>query len=188
MLKKVFQRLSPGQLAAPPKSASAPPAPSPRAAAPKPEGKTDNPVKPAAETRKLKVLFLCIGNSCRSPMALGLARRYGGDVMLAESAGIYPIDRVDPKSILTMEERNIDIKDAFPKGLDAVDAQSFDLIVNMSGERLPGGNIYVEEWNVPDPISKGGEEFRKTADLLEQMVMRLILQLRMRRHPALQKS
>lgn len=133
---------------------------------------------------KVGVVFLCYGNSCRSPMAEGLARHYGSDVLRAFSAGLSPIHRVDPFSIKAMQDRNIDITDAFPKGLNEVDRTSYDLIVNMSGEKLPASAVLVEEWDIPDPISRGEEEFRKTADLLEQKVMRLILQLRLKQHPA----
>lgn len=134
---------------------------------------------------KLRVLFLCIGNSCRSPMAEGLARHYGSDVMEVASAGVYPIHRVDPFSIKAMADRNIDISNAYPKGAQEVNPQSFDLIVNMSGQKLPSITVPVEEWKVPDPIGQGEEQFRKAADLLEQLVMRLILQVRLKQHPAL---
>jgi arsenate reductase len=181
MLKKVFQRLTSSQVAAVPEPPPARPEPV-FAKVPAPAAGNKAAATPA---RKIKVLFLCIGNSCRSPMALGLAQHYGSDVMWAESAGVYPINRVDPFSIRAMQDRNIDISEHFPKGLDEVDANSFDLIVNMSGQKLPGAQMYVEDWNVPDPITKSGDDFKRTADLLEQMVMRLILQLRLKQHPAL---
>jgi protein-tyrosine-phosphatase len=111
-------------------------------------------------------------------MAEGLANKYGSDVLSAESAGLFPIHRVDPNGIKVLKDRNIDISGAFPKGLNDVDPQRFDLIVNMSGQRLPFLKGTIEDWNVPDPIGQNEESFRQTADLLEQMVMRLILQVR----------
>src|SRR5271156_244497 len=45
-------------------------------------------VSPAPE--KKRVLFVCIGNSCRSQMAEAFARAYGSDVMVAQSAGLSP--------------------------------------------------------------------------------------------------
>lgn len=118
-------------------------------------------------------------------MAEGLARHYGSDVFRVASAGLNPIHRVDPFSIKVMQDRNIDITDAFPKALGEVDPVNYSLIVNMSGQKLPASTTFVEDWNIPDPISRGEEEFRKTADLLEQKVMRLILQFRLKQHPAL---
>lgn len=143
--------------------------------------------RPLAGGPPVRVLFLCIGNSCRSPMAEGLAAKYGSDVMRAESAGLSPIHRVDPLSIKVMQERNIDISNAFPKGPDVVDAHSFDLIVNMSGSRMPSLRVPIEEWSIPDPIGQDEDAFRKTADLLEQQVMRLVLQLRLNQHPILRR-
>ena len=142
----------------------------------------------AANAPKVRVLFLCIGNSCRSPMAEGLATKYGSDVMTVESAGLSPIHRVDPLGIKVMQERNIDISNAFPKGPDEVNAQSFDLIVNMSGQRLPALRVPMEEWNIPDPIGQDEEAFRKAADLLEQHVMRLVLQIRLNQHTVVRST
>jgi len=52
-----------------------------------------------------KVLFLCIGNSCRSQMAEGFARTYGSDVIEALSAGLAPAISVSPATIETMKEK-----------------------------------------------------------------------------------
>ncbi len=121
-------------------------------------------------------------------MAEGLARKYGSDVMTAGSAGLFPIHRVDPLSLKVMRDRNIDISDVFPKGLDSVDPQSYDLIVNMSGQNIPSLVIPIEEWKIPDPVGQKEEAFRIAAELLEQQVMRLILQLRMKRHPLVSQA
>ncbi len=113
-------------------------------------------------------------------MAEGLGRKYGSDVMEVQSAGLAPFVRVDPFSIKVLADRNIDISDAFPKGADEVNPLSFDLIVNMSGQKIPSLAVPVEDWKVPDPVGQDVEAFRQTADLLEQMVMRLVLQLRLK--------
>lgn len=174
MLKKVFQRIGPEKTSV----ASIQPEQARRA----PQIRV---APPQSAGDKLRVLFLCYGNSCRSPIAEGLALRYGSDVLWAASAGLMPIHRVDPLGIRVMAERNIDISQAFPKGLDDVDVPAFDLIINMSGQKMPSMIKPIEDWNVPDPIAKGEDEFRKTADLLEQLVMRLILQVRLKQHPAM---
>ena len=68
-----------------------------------------------------RVLFLCIGNSCRSPMAEGFAKCYGSDVMQAESAGLAPAGIVQPLTKKVMEEKNINIyaTPALEKGLES---------------------------------------------------------------------
>lgn len=178
--KKWFGRVTPENIAAPP------------AATPPPAVAVPPQVRPQAMPRpvssvpenKLRVLFLCIGNSCRSPMAEGLARKYGSDVMDAVSAGLMPIHQVDPFGVKVMQDRNIDISDIYPKAATDFDIPSFDLIVNMSGQKLPALTVQIEEWNVPDPIGQDEEAFRRTADLLEHMVMRLILQIRLKQHAA----
>jgi arsenate reductase len=131
-----------------------------------------------------RVLFICIGNSCRSPMAEGFARKYGSDVMHAESAGIRSAATVDPLTIKVMGEKNIDLSGSYPKGADEVQPETFDLIVNMSGFKLPQISVPVEEWKVRDPVGQSGEVFRETANTIEQLVMRLILELRTGKRPA----
>ena len=69
---------------------------------------------PAAKKR---VLFVCIGNACRSQMAEGFARTYGDDVLIAASAGVAPAVKIPSDTIRAMEEKNIDIRDQFPKAL-----------------------------------------------------------------------
>jgi arsenate reductase (thioredoxin) len=127
---------------------------------------------------KKRVLFVCIGNSCRSQMAEAFARRYGSDVLEAESAGVYPATIVAPLTSQVLRERNIGIEGHFPKDLSVVLLEPFDLVVNMSGLPLeiPGADRI--EWIVPDPIGQPEEVFRSVADQIESLVMRLILDLR----------
>ena len=128
---------------------------------------------------KRRVLFLCLGNSCRSQMAEGFARAYGADVIAAQSAGLTPAIDVAPLTLQVMREKNIDLGDAFPKGLDAVIGNGTDLIVNMSGHKLPAKSAApVEDWEVRDPIGESEEVYRDVRDEIEQRVMRLILELR----------
>jgi protein-tyrosine-phosphatase len=124
-----------------------------------------------------RVLFVCLGNSCRSQMAEGFARRYGSDVMDPASAGLSPARTISPLTRLVMREKNIELETHFPKGLDALGGE-FDLIVNMSGYKLPAMTAPVNEWNVEDPIGEGEEIFREVRDQIEHQVMHLILALR----------
>ncbi|MDQ6758911.1 MAG: arsenate reductase ArsC [Acidobacteriota bacterium] len=127
---------------------------------------------------KTRVLFLCIGNSCRSPMAEGFANKYGSDVLSAQSAGLGPAMTVDVLTNKVMAEKNIDLSESFPKGLNDVDPGQFDLVINMSGRKLPATKIAVEDWKVHDPVGQSEEVFREVANVIEQRVMRLILELR----------
>jgi len=133
-------------------------------------------VSPPAKTR---VLFVCIGNSCRSQMAEGFARTYGQDVMVAASAGLAPAPGVSQDTVHVMDEKNIDLRDQFPKSFYATDLAEFDLIVNMSGFELPAGlTTPARHWDVPDPIGEEYETHCEVRDLIERLVMGLILELR----------
>ena len=129
--------------------------------------------------RKDRVLFVCIGNACRSQMAEGFARRYGSDVLEAASAGLAHASLIPVETLQVMEEKNIPLDGQFPKGLDDVEFGSFDMVVNMSGIPLPPYlTMAVREWEVPDPVSKRIEYHRKVRDVIENLVMKLVLDLR----------
>jgi arsenate reductase (thioredoxin) len=128
---------------------------------------------------KKSVLFLCIGNSCRSQMAEGFGRRYGSDVMECASAGLAPASIVQTMTRKVMEAKNINIDDQFPKNLEQVPLSRFDLVVNMSGRQLPTRlPIPVREWKVEDPIGQSEEVYLEVRDQIENLVMQLILELR----------
>lgn len=132
----------------------------------------------AAARAKKRVLFVCIGNSCRSQMAEGFARAYGSDVMEVQSAGLSPATMIAPLTRQVLGEKNVRIEDHFPKGLETVSRQPFDLIVNMSGAKLSIPGARVLDWTVQDPIGQREEVYRSVAAQIEGMVMRLILELR----------
>jgi arsenate reductase len=112
-------------------------------------------------------------------MAEGFARRYGSDIMQVASAGLAPAPIVQPLTKKVMEAKNINIDDQFPKDLHELELAGFDLIVNMSGNKLPSYlQIQIEDWSVEDPIGKSEETYVAVRDLLENQVMRLILESR----------
>ena len=128
---------------------------------------------------KKRVLFLCIGNACRSQMAEGFARAYGSDVIDPCSAGLGPAPAVPEQTIQTMQEKNIDLSAAYPKGVDGVERDGIDLIVNLTGNRLPSAiRTPVEDWDVRDPIGESEKVYRQVRDDIEGRVMRLILAFR----------
>lgn len=130
-------------------------------------------------TPKKRVLFVCIGNSCRSQMAEGFARAYGDDVLVAASAGVAPAISVAPDSIRAMEEKNIDIRDHFPKSLRHLGRAEFDIVINMSGMFLPETLAdRTVDWEVADPVFMDYSEHCEVRDDIEQRVMKLVLELR----------
>lgn len=133
---------------------------------------------------RTRVLFVCIGNSCRSQMAEGFARAYGSDVLEPCSAGLYPATLLSPLTQKVMLEKNIDVSGHFPKTLAEIGPGRVDLVVNMSGQKLPAPpGATVEDWKVPDPIGMSEDVFRTVANDIEQRVVRLVLSLRAKQQP-----
>jgi arsenate reductase (thioredoxin) len=128
---------------------------------------------------KTRVLFVCIGNSCRSQMAEGFARTYGSDVIIPASAGLAPAIMVAPDTVRAMDEKNINLRDQFPKSLKQLGRAQFDLLINMSGFDVPGeADTAVRVWDVVDPVAEDYETHCQIRDDIETRVMDLILELR----------
>ena len=83
-------------------------------------------------TSKLKVLFLCTGNSCRSQMAEGLAHALKSDVIEAYSAGIET-HGMNPNAINVMAEAGVDITGQHSKKADELINVPFDVVVTVCG-------------------------------------------------------
>src|SRR5664279_4978639 len=83
-----------------------------------------------AAVRKLKVLFLCTGNSCRSQMAEGWARALKGDVIEAYSAGIET-HGLNPNAVKVMAEAGVDISRHRSKHVDELKDVQFDYVVTV---------------------------------------------------------
>ena len=81
---------------------------------------------------KLKVLFLCTGNSCRSQMAEGWARQLKGDVIEAYSAGIEK-HGMNPHAVKVMAEAGVDISKQYSKTPADIGAAQFDYVVTVCG-------------------------------------------------------
>lgn len=83
-------------------------------------------------TKKLKILFLCTGNSCRSQMAEGWARALKGDGLEAYSAGIET-HGLNPNAVRVMAEAGVDISTHRSKRVDELAAVPFDVVVTVCG-------------------------------------------------------
>jgi arsenate reductase (thioredoxin) len=128
-----------------------------------------------------RVLFVCIGNACRSPMAEGFANQYGSDVLRATSAGLAPLQKIPSETVAAMGEIDVDVSQHVPRRYDPFEAADCDLVINMAGFKLPEpAGKEVVEWQVKDPFGASPEAYRAVRDDLEHRVMRLILDLRRR--------
>jgi arsenate reductase len=79
---------------------------------------------------KLKILFLCTGNSCRSQMAEGWARRLHPDTIEPWSAGTNP-KGLDPYAVRVMAEAGVDISRQRSKHLNELKELSFDYVITV---------------------------------------------------------
>jgi arsenate reductase (thioredoxin) len=88
---------------------------------------------------KIRVLFLCTGNSCRSQMAEGWARRLRGDRIEAHSAGVET-HGLNPRAVRVMAEAGVDISGHRSKDLTGLQGLDFDWVVTVcanADERCP---------------------------------------------------
>ena len=79
---------------------------------------------------RLKILFLCTGNSCRSQMAEGWAHALKGDVIEAFSAGIET-HGLNPNAVKVMAEAGVDISRQRSKHVDELKDVAFDYVVTV---------------------------------------------------------
>lgn len=81
---------------------------------------------------KIKILFLCTGNSCRSQMAEGWARQLQREQLEAFSAGVEP-HGMNAKAVQVMAEAGVDISGHRSKHVDSLKGVAFDYVVTVCG-------------------------------------------------------
>lgn len=81
-------------------------------------------------TERLRILFLCTGNSCRSQMAEGWARQLRGGVIEPYSAGIET-HGLNPNAVKVMAEAGVDISGHRSKHVDELKGVEFDYVVTV---------------------------------------------------------
>ena len=126
---------------------------------------------------KPKVLFICLGNSCRSIMAEALVRHRCGDRWEAASAGLSPLGWVAPETLEALAEVGVSPAALRSKGLGEFDLSEFALVVNLSrhsleGRLRPADAARVIHRPVPDPYGCALEEYRRSRDALDALIAR----------------
>jgi len=131
---------------------------------------------------RTKVLFLCIGNACRSQMAEAIARHSASDVIEPTSAGLVPFGEIPGTTRAVLSELGISIDGQTSKPLLPEDISGADLLINMTGR--PGTAIFtehlskIEDWDVGDPYGFNLAVYRKIRDEIETRVEDLARRLR----------
>ena len=118
---------------------------------------------------KLRVLFLCTGNSARSQMAEAFLRKYAGDHFEVHSAGLEPKD-LNPLTVRVMEEAGFDMSGHRSKGigeyLGKVHFQYLITVCDDADKNCPTGWPGVNQrlhWYFEDPARFEGTEKQKMA-------------------------
>ncbi|MEI7851273.1 MAG: arsenate reductase ArsC [Kiritimatiellales bacterium] len=82
--------------------------------------------------KKMKILFLCTGNSCRSQMAEGWAHALKSDVIEAYSAGIET-HGLNPNAVKVMSEAGVDISGQKSENVADLLHIPFDYVITVCG-------------------------------------------------------
>lgn len=124
----------------------------------------------------MKVLFICVENSCRSQMAEGFARRLG---LLAQSAGVRAGAGVNVQAIEVMQEIGIDIASHFSKPIDYESLGQYDAVISMCSVKTqdvcPSTFIGTQaNWHIDDPKGESIDVFRRVRDEIGEKVAALV--------------
>ncbi len=139
-----------------------------------------------ANEEKIRILFLCTGNSCRSQMAEAWARQLKGDEIEAYSAGVSP-KGIDPRAVRAMAEVGIGISGQRSKSVGDLKGITFDYVITLcdhAHQSCPAfpGRVKVIHVGFEDPpqLAKGarGKEeamghYRRIRDEIKAFVERL---------------
>ena len=133
---------------------------------------------PMAEDGK-KILFLCVGNTCRSQMAEGLARLHGKGRFEIRSAGTNAMGYVNADTAGAMLEAGVDISAQSSKQLTYEMLDWADIIVTLGCGRAQSlcpavNSAEKHDWPIEDPLGRPPEVMRRVRDDMERRVKELL--------------
>ena len=118
----------------------------------------------------MRLLFVCVGNSCRSQMAEGIARHLGHE---AASAGTHPARKVSAHALTILAAKGIDTSTLNPKSVDLFNAEDFDMVISMGcGVSCPAIRID-QDWGLDDPYGQPLDAFEDCANTIEEHIKSL---------------
>jgi len=131
-----------------------------------------NGLKNESASRKKRVAFVCVHNSCRSQIAEALGRHLASDVFESYSAGTQTKPHINQDAVRLMKQvYGIDMEqEQYSKLLNAL--PEIDVLVtmgcNVSCPHLPCKSR--EDWGLSDPTGEPDEAFLETMRLIEQKI------------------
>jgi ArsR family transcriptional regulator, arsenate/arsenite/antimonite-responsive transcriptional repressor / arsenate reductase (thioredoxin) len=145
-------------------------------------GREPGPVGPGeVPGRPVRVLFVCSGNSARSPMAAGWVNYLGGGWVTARSAGVTPAP-LQPLAVAAMAEHGVDIAGHQATPLSAYSGYAFARVITLCDRaredcgELPETAAAVH-WSIPNPSQSHPPDldaFRTTARELRSRIRYLL--------------
>jgi len=115
----------------------------------------------------MRILFVCVGNTCRSQMAEALARDRGH---FAQSAGTHPGTRIAPNAVVVLNELGINTEGQSPKSINDIDSEGFDQIISMGcGVECPSLD-FSADWGLEDPVGQSMMVYRLTRDRIRTLL------------------
>jgi protein-tyrosine-phosphatase len=121
------------------------------------------------------ILFICLGNSCRSIMAEALARHCFPDSVKIGSAGINPLGYVAEETLQVLAESGVATEGLWSKGLNEIDCAAFSVLVNLTSYSLDAvlprncrGRIIRHP--VADPFGSSLEAYRRAREDIHRFI------------------
>jgi len=133
---------------------------------------------------RFRVLFLCLGNACRSPIAESIARRDAPDILDPSSAGLFPLGYIPPATLHALHSNGYSSEALSSKPITREAWDAANLIINLTGRR--SDSIFdqsdkVEDWDVTDPYAGAPEVYQQTLEDIAARVHELADRLRLQR-------
>ena len=159
-----------------------------------------------SSTQKKSVLFVCMGNICRSPTAEGVFRSHVvknklSETIITDSAGTHAYhigNPPDPRAIVTAKNHGVDLSDLVARKVSAEDFNNFDYIIAMDRQNLrilkeiqdslkspvkASLHLFMEfatDWQedeVPDPYYGGDNGFEEVYQMVDDASAGLLKQI-----------
>jgi arsenate reductase len=141
---------------------------------------------------KIRVLFLCTGNSARSIIGATLLRQMAGDTFEVYSAGTHP-KGINPYTVRVLEPLGIDLSGERSKNVTEYEGDTFDYVITVCDSAaeecpvFPGAPERIH-WSFVDPAAVEGNDDEKLAAFdrtVREMQMRLLTFVEMAKRTAL---